>query len=65
LYSSTLEYSEDAVKLLPMDARQMDEKWTDRFDVILEKGALDVIYLSGDGNSDISLSAFSKLEESH
>jgi hypothetical protein len=43
----------------------MDEKWTDRFDVILEKGALDVIYLSGDGNSDISLSAFSKLEESH
>jgi hypothetical protein len=40
----------DAVELLPMDAQQMDEEWTDIFDVILEKGDFDAIYLSGDGN---------------
>ncbi|KAL3932449.1 MAG: hypothetical protein SGBAC_010846 [Bacillariaceae sp.] len=49
------EYSEDAVEMMPMDARQMDEGWTGRFDAVLEKGALDAIYLSGDGNLEKSV----------
>jgi SAM-dependent methyltransferase len=28
----------------------LDPEWTDSFDCILEKGALDAIYLSGDGH---------------
>jgi hypothetical protein len=35
---------------LVRDARQLDEEWAQEFDAILEKGALDAIYLSGDGN---------------
>jgi SAM-dependent methyltransferase len=55
------QYSEDAVELLPMDARQMDEEWTDRFDAILEKGALDAIYLSGDGNLEMAVKEFERI----
>ena len=40
---------------MPMDARQMNEDWTGRFDAVLEKGALDAIYLSGDGNLEQSV----------
>jgi SAM-dependent methyltransferase len=55
------QYSEDAAALRHMDARQMDESWTDRFDVILEKGALDAIYLSGDGNLELSVKEFERI----
>eukprot|EP00980_Cylindrotheca_fusiformis_P009941 scaffold2196_cov99-Cylindrotheca_fusiformis.AAC.4 len=55
------EYSEDAVELKTMDARQMDEKWTNRFDTILEKGALDAIYLSGDGNLEQAAKEFERV----
>jgi SAM-dependent methyltransferase len=30
--------------------RKLQEQWTCRFDAILEKGVLDAVYLSGDGN---------------
>ena len=38
------------VCILHRDARNLDHEWTDSFNAILEKGALDAIYLSGDGN---------------
>lgn len=42
--------SDGKVQLKCMDARKMEKTWTNRFDAVLEKGALDAIYLSGDGN---------------
>jgi len=44
------DHDEMTIQLRCMDARKMDPTWTNRFDIILEKGALDAIYLSGDGN---------------
>jgi hypothetical protein len=38
------------IHLLQMDARKMDPDWSGRFDLVLEKGCLDAVYLSGDGN---------------
>ena len=55
------QYSEDAVELLAMDAREMNEDWSDRFDAILEKGALDAIYLSGDGNFEMAVAEFERV----
>ena len=40
----------DAVELHHMDARALKLEWTGTFDAILEKGCLDALYLSGDGN---------------
>ena len=51
-----LSYEPNAnVELHQMDARFLRQDWTDRFDVVLEKGALDAIYLSGDGNVEASV----------
>lgn len=54
---SYVRYSEDThtVRLSQEDARDLPEEWTDRFDAILEKGALDAIYLSGSGNLEKSV----------
>jgi hypothetical protein len=43
-------HSITSVNLRQMDARRMDPTWSDRFDLVLEKGCLDAVYLSGDGN---------------
>lgn len=45
----------DAIDLRAADARKLPDEWTKKFDVILEKGALDAIYLSGDGNFERSV----------
>ncbi len=38
------------ITLLVRDARALDEDWTETFDIIFEKGGLDAIFLSGEGN---------------
>jgi hypothetical protein len=41
---SYLSYPEDSVKLFTMDARKMEGGWTNRFDAIIEKGALEYVF---------------------
>lgn len=48
------------VELLQMDARKMPLDWENKFDAILEKGALDAIYLSGDGNLELTVKEFER-----
>jgi tRNA A58 N-methylase Trm61 len=43
------------VTLLVRDGRDLDEEWTDMYDIIFEKGALDAIFLSGVGNVEKSV----------
>jgi len=47
--------------LLQMDARKMPQQWTDTFDLIIEKGALNAIYLSGDGNAELAAKEFERV----
>ena len=51
---------EDTIELSVEDARALPKEWEESFDVIIEKGALDAIYLSGDGNFEQSVSEFSR-----
>lgn len=56
--SELLSYSSQAsadITLLVRDARNLDEAWTGTYDVIFEKGALDAIYLSGEGYVDLAV----------
>ncbi len=48
------------VELSVEDARSLPTEWEQSFDIIIEKGALDAIYLSGDGNFEQSVSEFSR-----
>ena len=45
----------DKVKLRVEDARSLPMEWTESFDVVIEKGALDAIYLSGEGSLEKSV----------
>ena len=51
-YDSTGGASAD-VTLRVMDARNLDSDWTGSFDAVLEKGALDAVYLSDSGGENI------------
>lgn len=53
--------AQEKVKLLVRDARSLDEDWTDLYDVIIEKGALDAVYLSGKGNVEKAISEFARV----
>ena len=56
LLSYELPGAADSIELHAMDARKLpDPDWNDRFDAIIEKGALDAIYLSGDGNVELAI----------
>jgi len=50
----------DTVELSVEDARALPKEWEQSFDVIIEKGALDAIYLSGDGNFEQSVEEFAR-----
>jgi SAM-dependent methyltransferase len=50
----------DNVQLLQMDARRMPPDWECKFDAIVEKGTLDAIYLSGDGNLELAVTEFER-----
>jgi Methyltransferase domain. len=47
--------AEKDITLVVRDARKLDEEWTEMFDVIFEKGALDAIFLSGSGTVQLQL----------
>lgn len=51
----------ERVQVLQRDARDLDSSWSDSFDAILEKGALDAIYLSGDGNVEQAVKEFERV----
>ena len=49
------------VQLRVEDARFLPVEWDAKFDVIIEKGALDAIYLSGDGNFESSVKEMARV----
>ena len=49
------------VMLHQMDARKMPKEWTNKFDIIIEKGVLDAIYLAGDGNIEKASKEFGRV----
>jgi len=71
--SSAIERQHELFEYLPMgshlenvnltveDARSLPQEWSEQFDVILEKGALDAIYLSGNGSFERSVTEFARV----
>lgn len=55
LLSYTTTQVVDDITLLVRDARELDDEWESTFDLIFEKGALDAIYLSGEGYVDLAV----------
>jgi SAM-dependent methyltransferase len=51
----------DKVELREEDARSLPVGWKEAFDIIIEKGALDAIYLSGDGNLEQSVKEIARV----
>jgi len=50
--------TDNYIELRVEDARSLPKEWEESYDVIVEKGALDAIYLSGDGNFEASVREF-------
>jgi SAM-dependent methyltransferase len=49
------------VILATSDVRSLPSQWTGTFDAIIEKGLLDAVYLSGDGNVERAVSSLSRV----
>ena len=45
----------DDIQLKVRDGRKLDVEWESSYDIIFEKGALDAIYLSGDGYVNLAV----------
>mmetsp|Transcript_11999 Transcript_11999/g.19271 ORF Transcript_11999/g.19271 Transcript_11999/m.19271 type:complete len:254 (+) Transcript_11999:65-826(+) len=54
-------YDLENVVVTVMDARKMPQDWGESFDGIIEKGALDAIFLSGDGNFELAAKEFERV----
>ena len=55
----------DYVTLRVMDARKLDDDWKEnKFCAVIEKGALDAIYLSGEGNVEKAVSEMKQVVKS-
>mmetsp|Transcript_21947 Transcript_21947/g.28419 ORF Transcript_21947/g.28419 Transcript_21947/m.28419 type:complete len:265 (-) Transcript_21947:309-1103(-) len=50
--------AESPVRVLQGDVTNLPDSWTGSFDVILEKGLLDAVYLSGEGNMEAAIQNF-------
>ena len=53
--------NQEPTVLLQMDAREMPSQWAQKFGAIIEKGALDAIYLSGDGYIELAAKEFERI----
>jgi len=49
------------VALRVEDARSLPMEWTESFDVVIEKGAMDAIYLSGEGSLEKSVTEIARV----
>jgi SAM-dependent methyltransferase len=62
--SSSIMTSNDGathVTLSAGDVRSLPSRWAGEFDAIIEKGLLDAVYLSGDGNAEKAVSSLSRV----
>lgn len=50
----------DQVILVHGDVRNLPEEWTASFDAVVEKGLLDAVYLSGDGNLELAVDSLER-----
>ena len=44
----------DTISLSVQDARILPEEWSSRFTAVIEKGCLDAVYLSGEGQVELA-----------
>lgn len=51
----------DTLRLFAGDVRALPDSWTEQYDVILEKGLLDAVYLSGEGNVEQAVQSLTRV----
>jgi SAM-dependent methyltransferase len=56
-YLSDKEALASVVTMVPGDVRHLPAEWDGRYDAVVEKGLLDAVYLSGDGNVELAVAS--------